>query len=55
MAKGFLLGGVPLMAAGVVLYHSSPRYKVGSCPRLPFGPPTATGIMGQQGAGLGIG
>ena len=53
MAKGFLPGGVQLMAAGVVLHHSSPKYEVGSCPRLPLGPPAATGVMGQLGAGLG--
>ena len=29
MAKGFLPGGVRLMATGVVLHHSSPRYKAG--------------------------
>ena len=41
------------MAAGVVLHHSTPRYKVGSRPSLPLGPSAPTGIMGQQRAGLG--
>ena len=53
MAKGFLPGGVRLMATGVVLHHSSPRHKARGRPCLPLGPPATTGVMGQQGAGLG--
>ena len=45
--------GVRIVATGVVLRHSSPKCQVGSCPHLSLGPPTATGVMDQQGAELG--
>ena len=41
------------MATKVVLCHSSSRLKVGGRARLPLGPSTSTGIVGQRGAKLG--
>ena len=53
MARGFLPRGVRIVAAGVVLRHSSPKCQVGSCPHLSLRPPTTTDVMDQQGAELG--
>ena len=53
MARGFLPRGVRIVAAGVVLHHSSPKCQVGSCPHLSLGPSTTTDVMDQQGAELG--
>ena len=41
------------MATEVVLCHSSSRLKVGGRARLPLGPSTSTGIVGQCGTKLG--
>ena len=39
MAERFLSRGVRIMAAGVVLCHSSQKCQVGGCPCFPLGPP----------------
>ena len=54
MAKGFHSRGVRIVAAGVVLHHSSPKCQVGSCPHLSLGPPTTTNVMDQQGLSWGL-
>ena len=53
MARGFLPRGVQIVAAGVVLHHSSPKCQVDSRPHLSLGPSIATDVMDQQGAELG--
>ena len=53
MAKGFLSIGLRIVAAGVILHHSSPKCQMGSCPHLSLRPPTTTDVMDQQGAELG--
>ena len=53
MAKGFLSRGARIVAAGVVLHHSSPKCQMGSGSHLSLGPPTTTDVMIQQGLNWG--
>ena len=53
MARGFLSRGVRIVAAGVVLRHSSPKCQVGSCPHLSLGPPPQLMLSVSRGLSWG--
>ena len=54
MARGFLPRGIQFVAAGVVLYHSSPKCQVGSHPCLSLGPPPQLTSWISEGLNWGL-